>query len=75
VVNDDFYGLENFDFHSAANTPGLAVLPVHAAVDIGEGVPHFPVGVNFPGEGRGGFGGYGILKRVHYIPLSALRIF
>ena len=28
VVNDDFHGLENFDFHSAADTPGLAVLPV-----------------------------------------------
>src|SRR5580658_2489709 len=75
VVNDDFHGLDDFDFHSAADTPGLAVLPVHAAVNIGEGVPHFPIRVDLPGEGRGGLGGDGVFKRVHRVPHSALRIF
>src|SRR6202041_1770811 len=66
VVDDDLNGLENFDFHSAADTPGLAVLPVQAAVNIG---------VDLPGEGGGSLGGDGVLKRVHRVPHSALRIF
>jgi hypothetical protein len=65
VVNDDLNWFQDFNFHPAADTPGLAMLPVHAAVDIGEGVPHFPIGVDLPGQGRRGFGGDGILKCVH----------
>src|SRR5215472_4833478 len=62
MVDDGFYGTQQFDKKTASDLPRPAFIPAKVAVDISERVPPGPIGEDAPGSIGPGFRNDRVLK-------------